>query len=181
MIKFLGLANIIFISLGLVILARKDRAFSFLKYPITSIADKRENRPWFIALLSIFALLQMGFSLIFVNAFEPLHKEVLNSVFLSGGILLFLSAITTYYWPRVHRYFSWATVIIVSIGIILLSKATFKIFPNVTILLITITVVCCLLTQYLRIAKKAGYWEVPLLLLVVFWNGAASYMLLIKK
>jgi hypothetical protein len=181
MLKYLGVANILLITVGLYVLARRDDSYSFLKQPISSIAKYKNNRLIYIILFSIFTLIQIVFALIFVNHLNLGNKRLLDSLFAGGGLVLLIAGLTTHYYPVFHRWVSWAGVIVSSLGILLTGHYIFRNFALLTTALVIATILLTTSTQYLRIVKKAGYWELPLLCLVVLWNLLATLMMFMKS
>ena len=154
MLKLLGIFNIILVTIGLFFLAGKDKSYSFLKDPISSIAKHKNNRHKFIALLSTFALLQIIFAYVCLIYIKPSNEKLLTLLFFCGGIIFLISAFTTYYLPRIHRYLTWLSVIIISVGMLVLSSSLFIKFPYLIATLFIATILLTLSTQYIRIIKN---------------------------
>jgi hypothetical protein len=181
MLRYLGIANILFITIGLRSLASSDSGYSFLKHPISDIAKNKKNRAKYIALFCVFTILQILFAIVIIYYLNLPANRLLDALFFGGGLVLLLSAVTTYYYPKLHRWLVWLAVILISAGILLASRFLFRNFASLTTLLVIATVVLTLSTQYLRIVRKAGYWEVPLLILVALWNLIASIMIFTRS
>ncbi len=178
MLVYLSIFNILFIVLSLIWLASLDKRYSLLKKPISALAKSKRSKTRFIVVISVFTTLQLFYALYIIETLNIEHKQAISSLMLAGSILLIASSIVVTKHIILHRKLVQASVALITLGMCLLTFQIHTINNTISIVIIVSTVLLLIVQYVLRSILKAGYWESPLLLLVIIWN--VSTFLLVK-
>ena len=177
MLQYLGLFNVLFIIGGLVWLAGRDKNYSLSKKPISAIADNKQNKIWLILLICIFSLLQFIFAEIVLRRLNLEHAALLTAFLLLGVATLIASAITVQSYIILHRRLVQLGVALIVTGVMLLALGILRKNQFAGIIIIIATPILLIIQHILRNIRKVGYWELPLLLMVLVWNLTVTFLL----
>ena len=177
MFNFLGFFNIFFIIANLKWLSSLDNTYSFAKKPISALAKNKDSKARFILIMTIFTLLQLIYALYVIDNLNITHKLTINRLLIIGGILLVCSSLVVANRIILHRKLVQASVAFITLGVIMLSIQILSINKLVGVSILVSTTVLLMLQHILRNILKVGYWELPLLFMVIFWNIATTLLL----
>ena len=177
MIKLLGLFNIVYVILGLVWLAKRDPDYSFTAKPISALAKNPKNKFWFMMLLSTFALLQLIFAFTLISRLATDHAQLIKSLLTIGSLLLVLATLVTVKSSRLHTRLVQVSVATIAIAVTILALEIMKVNELAGWLIISSSVILLTGQHILRNVIKVGYWELPLLILVIVWNVTTTLLI----
>jgi len=174
MIKFIGIANIVFFAFVSLILMARAQGFSFKKNTLSSLSGFRSSGRIFDLCLFIFSTNQVIFGVVVANTFIGNVSNLVIPLFIAGGALLCLASIFPINrYPNLHFYLATFCLLLVGLGVLLLGVGLL----NVNLTLASILLIFTLLIPILFFGRNmfpGGSWEIPLFICIFAWNIVLS-------
>ncbi len=170
MLKFVGVANILFFVVSLRYLVARNRWWDIRKHTASDLARSATTGVYFNLVLLLFSIGQVIFALAVYRSIHSYVSSMVVPLFIIGGAFLCITSLfSTHKFPLVHGLSAMLCALFVGPGVALMGIGILRIHFSIGVFLVGVT---CLIpaTYAARHRLSGGLFEIPIFVVVFLWN-----------